>query len=124
MANKNEFSTSALQRIKNLISKQKSEVKLNVTNEFTKNVKIIECPRDAMQGLKVFLPTIKKANYINSLLKVGFDTIDFGSFVSPKAIPSSLSSVLTIASFPARSQEIVLQRRIIYLPFLSLLRKE
>ncbi len=87
MANKNEFSTSVLQRIRNSISKQKSEVKLNVTNEFTKNIKIIECPRDAMQGLKVFLPTIKKANYINSLLKVGFDTIDFGSFVSPKAIP-------------------------------------
>ncbi len=53
-----------------------------------KNVKIIECPRDAMQGIKShFIPTEKKALYINSLLKVGFDTIDFGSFVSPKAIP-------------------------------------
>ena len=51
------------------------------------NVKIIECPRDAMQGIKEFIPTQKKANYINSLLGVGFDTIDFGSFVSPKAIP-------------------------------------
>lgn len=50
-------------------------------------VKIIECPRDAMQGIKQFIPTEDKANYINSLLKVGFDTIDFGSFVSPKAIP-------------------------------------
>ena len=50
-------------------------------------VKIIECPRDAMQGIKQFIPTRDKANYINSLLKVGFDTIDFGSFVSPKAIP-------------------------------------
>ncbi len=51
-------------------------------------VKIIECPRDAMQGIKsYFIPTEKKALYINSLLKVGFDTIDFGSFVSPKAIP-------------------------------------
>jgi len=50
-------------------------------------VKIIECPRDAMQGIKQFIPTEEKANYINSLLKVGFDTIDFGSFVSPKAIP-------------------------------------
>ena len=50
-------------------------------------VKIIECPRDAMQGIKQFIPTVLKANYINSLLKVGFDTIDFGSFVSPKAIP-------------------------------------
>ncbi len=53
-----------------------------------KNVKIIECPRDAMQGIKShFIPTEVKANYINSLLNVGFDTIDFGSFVSPKAIP-------------------------------------
>lgn len=50
-------------------------------------IKIIECPRDAMQGLKEFIPTEQKATYINHLLKVGFDTIDFGSFVSPKAIP-------------------------------------
>ncbi|MCH3882953.1 MULTISPECIES: hydroxymethylglutaryl-CoA lyase [Tenacibaculum] len=51
-------------------------------------VKIIECPRDAMQGIKShFISTEKKVLYINSLLKVGFDTIDFGSFVSPKAIP-------------------------------------
>jgi hydroxymethylglutaryl-CoA lyase len=51
-------------------------------------VKIIECPRDAMQGIKShFIPSEVKARYINSLLKVGFDTIDFGSFVSPKAIP-------------------------------------
>ncbi len=50
-------------------------------------IKIIECPRDAMQGLKEFIPTEIKAAYINQLLKVGFDTIDFGSFVSPKAIP-------------------------------------
>jgi len=50
-------------------------------------IKLIECPRDAMQGLHDFIPTDIKANYINQLLKVGFDTIDFGSFVSPKAIP-------------------------------------
>lgn len=50
-------------------------------------IKLIECPRDAMQGWKTFIPTEKKVEYINSLLKVGFDTIDFGSFVSPKAIP-------------------------------------
>ena len=50
-------------------------------------VKLIECPRDAMQGWKAFIPTDKKVEYINSLLKVGFHTIDFGSFVSPKAIP-------------------------------------
>ena len=50
-------------------------------------LKLIECPRDAMQGLHDFIPTDVKAKYINQLLKVGFDTIDFGSFVSPKAIP-------------------------------------
>jgi len=50
-------------------------------------VKIIECPRDAMQGIKAFIPTEKKVQYIQSLLRVGFDTIDFGSFVSAKAIP-------------------------------------
>ncbi len=50
-------------------------------------MKITECPRDAMQGIKQFIPTDLKAEYLNQLLKVGFDTIDFGSFVSPKAIP-------------------------------------
>jgi hydroxymethylglutaryl-CoA lyase len=50
-------------------------------------LKIIECPRDAMQGLHQFVPTELKVRYINSLLKVGFDTLDFGSFVSPKSIP-------------------------------------
>lgn len=48
---------------------------------------MIECPRDAMQGIREFIPTGKKAQYIQSLLRCGFDTIDFGSFVSPKAIP-------------------------------------
>ena len=52
-----------------------------------KQIKLIECPRDAMQGLHTFIPTEVKAKYINQLLKVGYDTIDFGSFVSPKAIP-------------------------------------
>jgi hydroxymethylglutaryl-CoA lyase len=52
-----------------------------------KNIKLIECPRDAMQGIHEFIPTDLKAKYINALLKVGFDTIDFGSFVSAKAIP-------------------------------------
>jgi hydroxymethylglutaryl-CoA lyase len=50
-------------------------------------LKLIECPRDAMQGMKDFVPTALKTEYINKLLKCGFDTIDFGSFVSPKAIP-------------------------------------
>lgn len=52
-----------------------------------RHIKLIECPRDAMQGWPHFIPTEKKALYINALLKVGFDTIDFGSFVSSKAIP-------------------------------------
>ncbi|MFA9190160.1 hydroxymethylglutaryl-CoA lyase [Flavobacterium sp. FZUC8N2.13] len=50
-------------------------------------IKIIECPRDAMQGIKSFIPTANKVAYIQSLLRVGFDTIDFGSFVSPRAVP-------------------------------------
>ncbi|MEM6643850.1 MAG: hydroxymethylglutaryl-CoA lyase [Bacteroidota bacterium] len=50
-------------------------------------MKIIECPRDAMQGISEFIPTRMKIDYLNCLLQVGFDTIDFGSFVSPKAIP-------------------------------------
>jgi hydroxymethylglutaryl-CoA lyase len=52
-----------------------------------KKVKLIECPRDAMQGIHDFIPTEKKIAYINSILKCGFDTVDFGSFVSPKSIP-------------------------------------
>ena len=50
-------------------------------------VHLTECPRDAMQGIKTFIPTTNKVRYIQSILKVGFDTVDFGSFVSPKAIP-------------------------------------
>ena len=53
----------------------------------SKTVKIIECPRDAMQGIKSFIPTLDKVRYVQALLRVGFHTIDFGSFVSPKAIP-------------------------------------
>jgi len=52
-----------------------------------KDLQLIECPRDAMQGLHDFIPTESKVEYINGLIKCGFDTIDFGSFVSPKAIP-------------------------------------
>lgn len=51
------------------------------------SIKLIECPRDAMQGWKTFIPTEQKIRYLNAILEVGFDTIDFGSFVSPKAIP-------------------------------------
>ncbi len=56
-------------------------------------LKIIECPRDAMQGIIDFIPTEKKISYINQLLKCGFDTLDFGSFVSPKAIPQLKDTV-------------------------------
>ena len=61
-------------------------------------IKIIECPRDAMQGIKAFIPTARKAAYIQSLLRVGFDTIDFGSFVSPKAIPQMQDTAEVLAS--------------------------
>jgi hydroxymethylglutaryl-CoA lyase len=59
-------------------------------------MKIIECPRDAMQGVHEFIPTEKKAAYINSILKVGFDTVDFGSFVSPKAIPQLRDTAMVL----------------------------
>src|SRR6187402_2467274 len=61
-------------------------------------VKLIECPRDAMQGWKNFIPTEKKIEYINSLLKIGFDTIDFGSFVSAKAIPQMADTAEVVRS--------------------------
>jgi len=57
------------------------------TEKFDSPIKLIECPRDAMQGLHDFVPTELKIAYLNLLLQVGFDTLDFGSFVSPKAIP-------------------------------------
>jgi hydroxymethylglutaryl-CoA lyase len=60
-------------------------------------IKIIECPRDAMQGIKPFIPTERKVSYIQSLLRVGFDTIDFGSFVSPKAIPQMQDTAEVLA---------------------------
>lgn len=59
--------------------------------------KIIECPRDAMQGIKQFIPTIQKVQYIQSLLRVGFDTIDVGSFVSPKAIPQMVDTAAVLS---------------------------
>jgi hydroxymethylglutaryl-CoA lyase len=62
------------------------EDKVKIMDE-NKRVVLVECPRDAMQGWASFIPTASKIEYINSLLRVGFDTIDFGSFVSPKAIP-------------------------------------
>jgi len=61
------------------------------------NFKLIECPRDAMQGLHNFIPTELKVEYLNLLLQVGFDTLDFGSFVSPKAIPQMADTAEVLA---------------------------
>ena len=61
------------------------------------SIKLIECPRDAMQGIKTFIPTEKKVQYIQSLLRCGYDTIDFGSFVSPKAIPQMADTAEVLA---------------------------
>lgn len=95
-------------------------------------IKLIECPRDAMQGWKHFIPTEKKIEYINSLLEVGFDTIDFGSFVSPKAIPqmadtrevikklkvqSSNSKLLAIVANTRGAQDAVAYDEISFLGF-------
>lgn len=79
-------------------------------------LKLIECPRDAMQGLHDFIPTEMKAGYINQLLKVGFDTIDFGSFVSPKAIPqmkdtAEVLSKLNLDSTSSKLLSIVANKR-------------
>lgn len=72
----------------------------------SKKVKIIECPRDAMQGIKThFISTEDKANYINALLRVGFDTIDFGSFVSPKAIPQMRDTAAVLSKLDLSSTQ-------------------
>uniref|UniRef100_UPI00404B2073 hydroxymethylglutaryl-CoA lyase n=1 Tax=Fulvivirga sp. TaxID=1931237 RepID=UPI00404B2073 len=95
-------------------------------------MKIIDCPRDAMQGIHEFIPTEKKIEYINQLLKVGFDTIDFGSFVSPKAIPqlkdtievlenldldSTKSKLLAIVANTRGAEDAVKHEAITYLGF-------
>jgi hydroxymethylglutaryl-CoA lyase len=67
-------------------------------------LKIVECPRDAMQGLHDFIPTEKKIAYINQLLEVGFDTIDFGSFVSPKAIPQLVDTAAVLNGLKLNQQ--------------------
>ncbi|MBU2996857.1 hydroxymethylglutaryl-CoA lyase [Cellulophaga baltica] len=95
-------------------------------------VKIIECPRDAMQGIKTFIPTEEKVKYIQSLLNCGFDTIDVGSFVSPKAIPQmadtaevlslldtsiTKSKFLSIVANVRGAQDAVEQEKIDYLGY-------
>lgn len=69
------------------------------------DIRLVECPRDAMQGWKHFIPTEKKIEYINSLLGVGFDTIDFGSFVSAKAIPQMADTPEVIRNLVVGSNE-------------------
>jgi len=68
-------------------------------------LKIIECPRDAMQGLSFFVPTEMKIQYLNLLLKVGFDTLDFGSFVSPKAVPQMADTAEVLAGLDLSSTQ-------------------
>lgn len=100
--------------------------------EPVKKIKLIECPRDAMQGWKKNIPTPDKIRYINSLLEVGFDTIDFGSFVSPKAIPqmadtkeviskiqltNSKSKLLAIIANERGAEDAVIYDEITYLGF-------
>ncbi len=93
-------------------------------------MKIIECPRDAIQGIKKFIPTDLKISYINALAKVGFDTLDCGSFVSPKAIPQmedthevinkieeTNSKILTIVANLRGAEEAIKHLKIKYLGF-------
>ena len=68
-------------------------------------IKLIECPRDAMQGIHQFIPTSKKIAYINQLLKTGFDVVDFGSFVSPKAIPQLRDTEEVLSSLDLSSTD-------------------
>jgi hydroxymethylglutaryl-CoA lyase len=97
-----------------------------------KPIQLVECPRDAMQGWKNFIPTQQKIEYLNALLQVGFDTLDFGSFVSPKAIPqmadtkevlagldvsSSRSKLLAIVANTRGAEEAVQYEAISYLGF-------
>ncbi|MEZ4759942.1 MAG: hydroxymethylglutaryl-CoA lyase [Flavobacteriales bacterium] len=95
-------------------------------------IKLIECPRDAMQGIATFIPTDVKVDYLNTLLQVGFDTIDIGSFVSPKAIPQmadtadvlsridldgSRSKLLVIVANERGASDAVRQERVSYLGY-------
>lgn len=95
-------------------------------------VKLVECPRDAMQGIGPFIPTEVKVDYLNALLQVGFDTIDIGSFVSPKAIPQladtaevlsridlagSRSKLLVIVANERGAEEAVKQESVRYLGY-------
>jgi hypothetical protein len=67
-------------------------------------VTLIECPRDAMQGWPHIIPTARKIAYLNALLKVGFDTLDFGSFVSPRAIPQMADTAEVLAGLDTEGE--------------------
>ena len=103
-----------------------------MSNLYNSKIKMIECPRDAMQGWKTMISTEKKVSYLNSLLKVGFDTLDCGSFVSPKAIPQmadtrdvlrqlnkkqSISKLLVIVANTRGAEEAVTFDNVTYLGF-------
>lgn len=108
-------------------------MKMDVTrNEILNPVKLVECPRDAMQGWPHIIPTQTKIDYLNALIKVGFDTIDAGSFVSPKAVPqmadtadvisniemnTSRSKILTVVANERGAQEAVMFEQIDFLGF-------
>jgi hydroxymethylglutaryl-CoA lyase len=80
---------------------------MNAAEQDVNHCHLVECPRDAMQGWTRFIPTEQKIRYINALLQVGFHTIDFGSFVSPKAIPqmSDTKEVVTKLDFGKQSDK-------------------
>lgn len=103
-----------------------------MNNQYNSKIQMIECPRDAMQGWKTMISTEKKVSYLNSLLKVGFDTLDCGSFVSPKAIPQmadtrdvlrqlnmeqSISKLLVIVANTRGAEEAVTFDTVTYLGF-------
>jgi hydroxymethylglutaryl-CoA lyase len=71
---------------------------MNVEGNKIEKVKLVECPRDAMQGWQDLIPTEKKIEYLNALVGVGFDSLDFGSFVSPKAIPQMADTKQVVSS--------------------------
>jgi hydroxymethylglutaryl-CoA lyase len=87
-------------QLKKIVSQQASnfvERNMAALQQTSKSIKLVECPRDAMQGLPLYIETDVKADYLNQLLQVGFDTLDFGSFVNPKAIPQMRDTANVLA---------------------------
>jgi hydroxymethylglutaryl-CoA lyase len=83
--------------------KDKCNITVDKTNFLP--MKIIECPRDAMQGITEFIPTADKIRYLNKLLTIGFDTLDFGSFVSPKSIPQMRDTKEVLGALDAQASQ-------------------